>query len=390
MNFGIVYGTILFLFIIVGLTVGKANLKWFLIISDFVIAFPAFYARPVSFQYFDTIRFSDLLNQMRSANDLLGMSGGLQWAVKDSSYSNEPFIAVYLWLFSLFNNNGYLFFLSTLFFLLLLSIMLLSIKKYVKADEKSVVWTQFLVLSTFNLFFQIEGIRNFLAFMLFASAFFFEMQTTKKSKVCSFFFYIVAAFIHPSAWIFVFLRVLVSLNNLRMFHSKFYNTFVILLLLSYSVLIKPLINFLELFSTIPPVSFILQKLQTYLYGQSDFQSFASGTEILGTSVILIALCVEYAFSSMILKKRIPTIYNNFYQYLVAITLGSFASTQIYLRLIMMILFLSTFIKVNLFSNVPLNDQRDVKLVSLYRIYIAIFAIMIFIFWQKLIYRAVVL
>lgn len=392
MNFGVIYIVLLLLFIAFGYLFGKNKLKMFLFISDFIIALPAYFVHPNIGVYFDTIRFENILNQIRMVNNNSGIFEGLKWSLNFSDYSNQPVVSFYLWLFSFFENNGMLFFITTFIFLAFLSSMLLEVRKRLKTGNFSVISTQFIILMTFNLFYQIEGIRNFLSFMIFSWALFKDLNSkSKSSKVISFAMYMLSILIHPITLAFVLFRLIIFLRSKFIFiNNKLFDFIFFLFLIFYSHFNNALIIILNHFDSVPFIDSVLLKLQSYVYGQSNFQTFSNRSEILFTSVVFLVLIFELLLFFYFNGKGIlPKEYLNIYLYIVSFTIGSFLSVQIYLRTVMLILFLSAPIKMMLLDKKGIKGNA-VYIDLMYQMVTYMVAIFGFVLWYMLFYKNVLI
>lgn len=382
MNFGIAYGIVLLIAFVVVWIGPSQYTKILFLFSDILVALPAFFIKISPFIYWDNIKFANLLNIIRSYNEG-GIGNGLTWALHYSLYSSQPLVAFYIWLFSLFQQNGFFFFTTTFLFLFSISLMMLKIIKYFKLNKNIAIIVQTIILMIFNLFYEIEGVRNFLAFGIFSTALFIDLNTREKRwKIPCFLFYIIAYMFHPAVLPFVAFRLILL----------FKNRFIFFVLSILSLTYTPFLNII--LSVFQRISFLAQfddKAQVYLYGQSNYNSFASTGEILITSIVLLSLILE-----LILLKNIKSseyLSSDFYKfYIVAMlfTLGSFFSTQVYLRSIMLILFLSAPIKSILFSSLGESTSKYNGIVLLYRMFTILLAIVMFMWWYKWTYTSVFL
>jgi len=393
MNFGVVYAILLLLFLIFGYIFKSNDIKKILIIGDIFIALPAYFAKPSLGVYADTVRFNYILDQMRGINSVSSnISDSLHWVLNSSEYSTEPFISLYMWPFSFFNNNGVFFFVTTFLFLLFLSLLLVRVKKYFELKNLTVIIVQFLVLVTFNLFFQIEGIRNFLSFMIFAWALFEDLTAkSTRNKIISVIAYVLCMFLHPFTIVFVIFRIVLFVkNNVVFLNNAVFDTLISLALLFYNCFIDLFINVLSLFTNITFVNFISIKLQSYIHGQANFDTFSSKSEILFTTLILLALLMELLLFLMCYgKSMLPKSYLSIYVYIISFTIGSFLSTQLYLRTIMLVLFMSTPIKSLLFSNIKTKGISQ-YIIILYEYAVCLIAIMLFVYWYMVMYKNILI
>lgn len=392
MNFGMVYAVLLVLFLIFGYIFKENDLKHYFLISDILLALPAYVANPMNGVYFDTVRFQYILDQIRDANLISGLSGGLNWVLNYSEYAAEPVVAVYIWIFSFFKNNGMFFFITTLLFLIFLSHLLLKVAKYFQVSHWNLILIQFVILTTFNLFYQIEGIRNFLAFMIFAWAIFTDLTATQKhEKVEAIIVYIFCMFFHPIAIVFVLFRLLLALKNKFVFFGNhIFDVVVMVILLTYNHFMSSIINLLAQISELPMMSSLFSKSQNYVYGQTEFSASTGRAEVSFTSMVFVALIVELLlFLSLYKDTVLPKGYLTLYLYIIAFTIGSFMNSQIYLRAIMLLLFMSAPLKALLFSTERLKD-RTVYLMFFYNLMTYATAFVLFGYWYVAVYQTVAL
>lgn len=379
MNFGIVYGFTLIIFAIWGLTIKSRNIKITLLFLDMIVALPAFFAIP----WGDAIRFSTLLDLSRGFN-ALGIKNGLMWWLTNSTYSKEPVVAIYIWIFSFFKNNGFFFYTTTLFFLIAITTLIVKGMEKLHVQQRTGVIVQLLVLMTFNIFYEVEGIRNFLAFAIIAAGIYLDLNSnSRKVKICCGIMYIFALSFHPSVLPFILLRVLLIFKNKIIYYLLCF------LSLIYTVCLS---NIVWIFSKISP--FLFDKSQRYLFGQASFGTYTSTLEIIVTSIILVILIIELlVFKYFKLEKHIPKIYLKYYIIAILFTIGSYLSVQVYLRSIMLLLFLSIPIKLTLFSN-NLFDENILKVkyqeVQLYRLVMLVYSISMFFYWYWAYYRLVLI
>lgn len=383
MTFGIGYGLILLLFVFSSLLPFHKRVLPTLLLFDFAISFLAYFVKTPSFGYWDTIRFSQFLDQLRGFNSL-GTFNGLKWGLTSSYYAQQPVVVMYLWVFSLFKNDGMLFCASAFFFLFSLSLLIIKSKKELNCNPRIALFTQILILATFNIFFQIEGIRNFLAFILFSTSLYFDLSSNnKQTRISCWFFYILAFSIHPSVFPLIIFRAIIATD------SKIVNRITYIILLTYTFFLNPVINFISNFAIF---NLFTEKSQDYLYGQSNYRSFAGGGEILFTSFIFICLVLEFLFFNLYnMKENLSAKYITFYKYVIFFTLGSFLNTQVYLRMIMLLLFLSVPIKMLLLSKKAFVLDNDLsKSIYAYKVLVVLFAILMFFWWNHQTYSQVLL
>ena len=165
------------------------------------------------------------------------------------------------------------------------------------------------------------------------------------------------------------------------FHKKLDFYILGFLLLIYNLFLPILTNILSKISIFSVVSI---KMEQYLYGQSDFEAHAGGNEIMFTSLILIALVLELFLYLQVSKRSLlPRKYSIFYYMTMLFTIGSFLSTQVYLRNIMLLLFLSIPMKIYLFSDLCKEDiyATETRILSLYKVMSFALATLMLMYWS---------
>lgn len=375
MNFGIAYGIVLITFLILGFLCTNSLRKKYLILSAFLIAIPAFFVKPAPFSTWDTIRFSNLLDTMRILN-ASGLFNGLQWGMSESVYSSQPVVVAYIWIFSFFKSNGVFFYVTIVLFVMILALLVVKSLEKAKITNNMVgIITLFIVLMAFNLFFEVEGVRNFLAFDIFATAFFIDVNTTnKKYKFWCWISYLISYAFHPAVIPFILFRILL------LFKKRWITFLTKVGALVYTFFIPVILLVLNSISFISP---LIVRADNYFYGQSNYDAHATNKEIIFTTFILIYLIMELVlFYLTNMSKKSNRIYLQMYIIVLLFTIGSFLNMQVYLRSIILLLFMSIPIKVELFSNVSKwnYDSLYISTIYLYRYISIMFSIIMFGYW----------
>ncbi|ANZ63158.1 hypothetical protein AYR62_02970 [Secundilactobacillus paracollinoides] len=190
--------------------------------------------------------------------------------------------------------------------------------------------------------------------------------------------------LHPATIMLVLLRILAGLSD-QLKYSTIFDIFIILILLFYSKLISLTLQILSLLSSVPFVNFLLLKGQYYLYGQSNYQSFAGTREIIGISLILLDQVVEFIFFLHLSRCNLVKGYSVFYVFVMTLVLGSILNTQIYIRFTMVLLFLSIPMRMILLDGNKLKKGYH-NLSGLYLVVSMLFSTLMFIYWYILTYQ----
>lgn len=374
MTYASAYILVLILFVFIGILINPKNKFAFFIFLDFIISIPSYFTRTPAGMYYDQDRFNTLLDTIRNINQT-GLLNGLNWSLQQSDYSNEPGSAVYVWFFSLFKNNGFLRFGTTLIFLGLLSFFIIKAGKKLNVSNKDVIGIQLLILLSFNIFYEISGIRNFLAFMIIAVSLYCDFSEKDVKKKWPFFiFYFVAYAIHNSILPFIIFRIILLL------HNRIINIIAIFSVLMYNIYLSALLQWL---SGISVLSSFTTKANFYLTMQQQDINFSGKTDIVIMSIILMALIFERLIYMYICRQQVPKQYMKYYDLVMFYIIGSMSITQVYIRTIFFLLFLSVPVKVQLFSNLDIKNK--ISFVMIYRVSIYIISILIFILWMAVYY-----
>ncbi|WP_025081030.1 hypothetical protein [Lactobacillus hamsteri] len=181
-----------------------------------------------------------------------------------------------------FKNNSVFFYCNILLFLFLVSLLITQVQKIYKLSNKVSLIVKFVILASFNIFFEIEGVRNFLSYIILATFVFIDFYSHEyKKKILCILAYGLAIGLHPAALPFVLFRIIFILNNklIRMVLAVFAVT--------YTILLPQILHIFSSFSY-----FVNDNSKTYLYGQSNFSSYTGFNEVLFSTFLLISLILE--------------------------------------------------------------------------------------------------
>ncbi|KAA8812060.1 hypothetical protein J6L97_09580 [Lactobacillus crispatus] len=382
-NFGSSYISILIVtFLISSLWI---HLKYvspcFLYFLDILIAIPAYFINTAIPSVWDSVRFATMLNLFRGANNIYGISGGLNWALNSSGYyPGQPVVVVYVWLYSFFRNNNVFFYCNILLFLFLMSLLIIQVQKIYKFSNKISLIVKFIILMSFNIFFEIEGVRNFLSYIILATFVFIDFNSYKfRTKILCILAYCLAIGLHPAALPFVLFRIIFILK------SKLIRMVLAVCAATYTVLLPQI---LQLFSSF--TYFINDDSKTYLFGQTTYNAYSDFPEILFSTLLLVSLILELLiFCKCNFKKLISKNYLQYYMIAILFTIGSCLSVQVYLRSIFLLLFLSIPIKMFLFSEYK-NNILNYSIIYFYKYSSVIFSLIMLFYWNWQTYRHVVM
>ncbi|WP_413628142.1 EpsG family protein [Fructilactobacillus vespulae] len=363
-TYGIAYIGLIFLFLIIGLKIKNDFFKIFLFSFDFLISFLSFFVHPAKYHFFDTIRFNFLLDTARSINVKNSYFDGLNWLLHFSEYKGQPLVAFYIWIYTFFENNGFFFFGTTFLFISIVIVLLLLSKKYFSLTNNSVVLTLFFFFGSFNMFFEVEGVRNFLSFIILTLCLFIDIFNSdlNKRKIYVYLGYLIAILMHPFSIIFILLRFsLLFINEFKLGNLIKYIFFEIVL--TYNLLVLIFVNLLSNISNLPFVGLIIDKMQHYIAGQTNFKAHAGLKEIIFTIFLFFILSINfYLFKKYFEQYLYLSIvkYNEYIFVIILFIIGSTLSVQLFLRSIMLLLFMMLPLIGYMFS---LDSNSQVKILG---------------------------
>lgn len=371
MPYTVIYITVLAIFICVGLLIKVKNVFPLLVILDFIISIPSYFVHSLPGDFADMDRFNLLLDQMRIYNEG-NLSSGLSWALNQSYYSGEKGSALYIWIYSLFKNNGFLRLGTTFLFLVLLSFLIVEFQKEANLSNVNVVIGQFLFLLIFNLFYEISGIRNLLAFMIMSVGLYFDLNDkSKKTKILCYLAYYLAYSIHSSMLPIIIIRVLL------LFKNRIIRFVISLLILTYNVFLTPLLSF---FAQLGLASFV-NKANYYIDSQAQNETFTSSVELAIMTFMFLLLVTGYVLYINKCNKYLSLKYNRFYYYIILYVIGSVGIAQVYFRTIFLLLFLGMPYILVIIANKIKNNY-----VKIYNWCFKISAFLIFLGWSYVSYN----
>lgn len=386
MNFGVAYLFLVITFFLLIPFVGKQSYHVFMVLNKIACSSLAFLSIPEVGKNSDALRFDLILNMSRlqiSQSENLG--AGFHWIYTQSQYAGNVILDAYLWFFSFFEENGVLRFVTIFLFLTVVQVLVgkfLPKKEFLRARYSVFIFFELI----FNIYFEIEGIRNFLAFVIMTWLI-LDYFVSRKWTVGRFIVYVIGiifCLLFHSSTIFLIIIFILSLIPGR------YTHFVIgFLLLGFNFGIPAVLTYLST-HTGGFVSIQAASALQYFSFNSDFSQFSGRQEQIGTTVMFIILM----FCIFLLLRRVSfgSSYKRYVFYLVCFTLGMYGNTQVYLRVIQAFLFsslplLSLMLSHPMYSLLP--DLRSIRIDRNSVIFISIVLLTLggfmFIIWYRIIY-----
>lgn len=332
-------------------------------------------------QFFgDSIRFNKILDMARMFGS---WESGRQWILLNSEYSDQPLVAFYLSLFTVFKSNGWLRGITIFIFLFLIikTILILKSKYSISYFSSNGVLITFLMC--FNIGFEIQGIRNFLSFAFINLVSVILLIDWKPKRLLLVIILLLVSFgLHPSSIIpMVFLLLIFLLNGKFSGLIKF-------LALTSQLLLPYIVNFLGNFRNIPMIDVIVRKSDSYLNVGGSFEAFAGTKEIILTSLVLVMILMILASYFTLENRPISKIYVDYFITVLLICIGSFNSTQVYLRLVMLLLmgvFPFGMVAIDEFSKKCLLNEKMNPILIVCMLTIVVVSIVMLLGWSNFTY-----
>lgn len=294
----------------------KKSIKTYMIIIVIILSIIAFNFKPT--KVYDLYRHYNMLDMCRIY--------GFQFIITHKDYATLPVGAVYMYIFSLFKQNGYLPAITTfIFYYSIIKVIDKIIKANANLKKKAIIIVLISFFCMFNYIGLISGIRNYLCFGIFFYFLYMDLVEEKKQKVC-FIIYFLLGFLHPSIWILTLIRLITSLVKNRNF-SKI----ICFILLIWSYLKQFIIMILSLFANIPIIQLIIIKLQNYdsveanLVANVPLYTFVYLTR----NIVFLLIFFDYISQYPEKKKKKYVIY---LMYIIAFVFGSLNEYHFFIRM----------------------------------------------------------
>lgn len=214
-------------------------------------------------------------------------------------------------------------------------IIILQSKSFIVKGEKVESWKMavcFCFLLALADFRSVSGIRNMMAYALFAFMLYLDLvKYNNKYKILFFAGYVVLAGIHAAIIPFIAVRLILEL-------TKVIPAWIIsiYMLLSYTF-INSSIKLLEQFSSVPFVSILIFQIEKYAFGSiTDYNV----RNVIVRGIIIVIYCLIYFYVRSFYKiddglKR----YGCYFSFSAMLTLGSISQYDIFIRNDLLLLFL---------------------------------------------------
>lgn len=151
-------------------------------------------------------------------------------------------LKIYFYLISFLQCNNFFSAISVFLFYYMPMLGILECARYYKVAPEYTKWCLIILIWMVDFFDGSNGVRNMLSFGIFAYAVTTELLVNeKKIKIRSFVLYVIAALIHSSAWVLVFLRLMLYLKK----ESLIFVSGIILLFWSYGLDFLSLSDFIN-------------------------------------------------------------------------------------------------------------------------------------------------
>lgn len=334
---------VFFLIIILSLIhclIPQKKLLTYYVFSAFLLGF-------LSYKYLPTV-YEDLYRHLMMMDEIT--VGGWNFVKKTHWFKQEPVFMVYAYLVSFLKQNSYLPAITVFItYYLSFSLIYKMLKKY-HIPKVVANLSYFFLLSALSLLSVMSGIRNMLAFSIFAYTLYNDL-VEKKYRLLAYFIYISLLFVHASVSILLFLRLVINIKN-----KMFRNTLSIVLLL-WGLVSDWISSILILFDNIYLINLINQKVISYSNGGSQYVYSTALIRTLSLGVLFLIIVIDLPN----IKKIIPQLYD-YYQYILlsmSFVVGSFFQYDIFVRTIAFLILSSPIIICPFYTtNFKTNKQHQ--------------------------------
>ena len=313
----------LMIFGCVGFAIPKQYLKGYMLISAICISSLYFFFTPPI--YYDLSRHYDLLHIIRRLDIktvLFGREESFNRMLNEYM-DNSKIYLIYAYIISQFGVDALLPVITGIIIFSAVSKIIIMTAEDIggKIEDWKIAFCFFFLLMMMD-FRTISGIRNMLAFALFAYVLYYDL-VRNVGKIRCFIAYFIIANIHTSVYILIVIRLFLSIEKLL---PKWIIMLVILLLYSFLDIIVRLLNMII---DVPLVQSLLRKINTYGYGGGSDYRYTRG--VIHLILILIQMFVYlYVKRNLYLQKKFIR-YGDFFFFSILLALGAIRQYDMFVR-----------------------------------------------------------
>lgn len=297
-----------------------------LVISVFFLAYFAFHFVPEA--------GNDLNWHYLTLNEYRKLSWDI--VAQTESMNHSPILLRYFYLISKFGDNGYLPAITIaiiygIIFFILYRASLNSKKNFtIVSEEENIEYTVkngfpialVYIMFTMHYVYLISGIKNNLAFSIFALGAYLEL-VEKKNKILCWTLMLVSLFIHPSLALILLARLMILL------YKKYNKVFYIILCLCFPFFSTLFQDMLQQFAYIPIVGVVINKIGVYILESSEMQPHMMFICFLRFFLAVIILLFDKSKKE---KNGLPTKYMDFVYTIFFITASFFTRYIMFYRM----------------------------------------------------------
>ncbi len=326
--------TTLMVFGIIGFMIPKKYLWRYMLFS--AICIPSLYFFYTPFSSWDLARHYRVLRALRLLDFRSVVFGTVDTAntLVETYVEGSRLYLIYAYLISLCNVDGLLPALTGMIIYTVIFKIIIMSAEDVGGDieDWKISFCYFFILAALD-FRTISGIRNMLAYALFAYVVYIDLVRNGNKIVC-FFLYFLFANIHSSIYILILLRLIMMFKKMT---PKLVILALVFLIYSFLDVAQ---NFLARYSNFPLVMSIIDRIKTYSDG--------GGTQLTSTFLIIrtvhLVQTIIYLLLYLYVKNNIPQSerfkdYGFFYLMIIVFALGAFRQYDIFVRSNMLMYFL---------------------------------------------------
>lgn len=300
----IIIAAYIFLFLISFLFPRKRMKLYFFIISLTFAIIAFFFVPDVSF---DLYRHYGVIDTFRKY--------GWNFGVITGEFPSLIIANGFFYLISFLPSNSFLPAITAFIsYYALLNIIYKAAIKY-NLNRKSMLLGAFFTVTTFNYLALMSGIRNWLAFSLFAYFLYIDLVENRRKVVCAI-MYIALCFLHSSVWILVAFRIAAK------FFNKLTSIIVIACLVGWSYYTNLIFYILNKFSNVKFINVLQDKISFYLVLPTE------NTTVKYQMISFIGIVIVFIYFIYFKGNNIKDM-NTYFKFIILVIAFSFGSIKFY-------------------------------------------------------------
>lgn len=301
--------------------VSKKDSRKIMVAFVFIIALISFFIKPT--YKMDLYRHYETLDLFRQ--------GGWTSVINHRYFTSLPIFSIYFYIVSRLSNNGFLPMITIFIEYILVFFMILKCSKKFDTTKTSILYASIFFISTFNYFGAVSGIRNMLAFSIFAYFLYIDLVENKKKLIC-FSIYIILCMFHTSVIILLVFRIVLFVRN------KIFITIIGVGLFMSSLYMPIVLKVLNKFQNFEIMKLFSLQIESYMYQSYKEPISHIHSTIILSFIILIFIC--FATKTRNKYKELEKI-NIFTSLIICLTVGSYNNFNMYSRFVSFLIIVSS-------------------------------------------------